>query len=233
MLTIQLLTTTMPSIKEISRPRPTLRKVASQVKLQLSVIRGFMDALSSDPKYMQSIRAAFTQDTKYRGLYDEYARTGKATPLAEENDAFSLIRYRSRTGGPAGPPMEGDYNDKHVYVCTARRTLTVHHWLFFHPTLVIDLDQIVRIRPARNEAAKGGDVEAWGVGVSGVGWARDARRTVPDSEAYNHSYVCEFEAEGEVFEVGFTVQDPVKFEQVLERLVPGIRSRCTKTKWMR
>ncbi|EJU05238.1 hypothetical protein DACRYDRAFT_19812 [Dacryopinax primogenitus] len=217
----------MPAFKELLSPHSEVKRVSS--RLRLSFIRNFIDSLSSDPKYMNSIRAAVEEDHKYRSMYDEYKRTGKVTPLEEENDSFSLLRFRSRTGGPAGPPKPGDYNDQHIYVCTTRRTLTIHHWLFMHPTLVIDLNSIIRIRPAKDEVTEGG-VEPWGVGLTGVCWARDADRALTDNEAYDRSFVCEFKAEdGEEYCAGFTVERPEKFVRVLENLIPGIRAGCSKT----
>ncbi|KZT50492.1 hypothetical protein CALCODRAFT_504655 [Calocera cornea HHB12733] len=215
----------MPQFKPMS-PTPAERRFRAAL-VKISAIRAFMDALTSDPKYMGSIRTAIQEDGKYKRVYDEYARTGQVAPLANENESFSLMRFRSRTGGPAGPPMDGDYNDKHVYVCTAQRTLTVHHWLFLHPTLVIDLDKVIRLRPARDEIQQG-SVSAWGVGHSGVCWARDANRLDGDG-AFERTFICEFKEEGEEIAAGFTVEDPKKFMQVLEQLVPGIRAGCCET----
>ncbi|KZO97750.1 hypothetical protein CALVIDRAFT_526504 [Calocera viscosa TUFC12733] len=215
----------MAQFKEPSTKSPELKLRAALVKI--SAMRAFMDALTANPKYMGSIRNAVQEDGKYQRMYDEYTRTGKVVPVAEENDEFSEMRYRSRTGGPGGPPMEGDYNDHHVYVCTARRTLTIHHWLFMHPTLVIDLDKVVSIRPAR-DATQHGCVEAWGIGHTGVCWARDAERV--NGDAYARSFVCEFKTDdGAEICAGFTVEHPEKFLELVERLVPGIRAGRSET----
>lgn len=175
------------------------------------------------PDFVEPILIAMDDDAKYKPLYDEYTRTGKVHPLADENELFSMMRYRIRTGGPGGPAKEADYNDKHVYLCSTSRTLTIKHWIVAHPTLVIDLDKVLYIRPARDVVANAG-VEAWGVGQGGIGWARDLDRLPPTGRAYRHSYVCEFTKWGDEFCAGFTVEDPARFVRELDQLAPGITS---------
>lgn len=106
-------------------------------------------------------------------------------------------------------------------ICSKARTLTIKHWLITHPTLVLDMDDIVYVRPAKDVVPIAG-VEAWGVGGSGVGWARDGERVPPTGKAWAHSWVCGFKEWGDEYEAGFTTENPERFGRQMESLLPGV-----------
>ncbi|EJU05239.1 hypothetical protein DACRYDRAFT_19813 [Dacryopinax primogenitus] len=182
-----------------------------------------LESILVNPDFVEPVQIALDDDARYRMIYDAYLDNGKVHPLANENEWFSIMRSRFRTGGLAGTPSERDYTDNHVALCSKSKTLTVKHWLIAHPTLVIDLSKVDYIRPAKDVVASGG-VEAWGVGKTGIGWARDLDRLPTTGRNFWHSYVCQFQEWGDVFLAGFTVEDPKRFMKELQ----GIRPEITK-----
>ncbi|KZT50491.1 hypothetical protein CALCODRAFT_184104 [Calocera cornea HHB12733] len=205
----------MPFLEVLPVNRPTSGSPRSDSPGQL------MKSVLVNPDFLEPIEIAVDDDAKYKPLYDEYTRDGKVHPVADENGLLSMMGYRLRNGGPGGPARNADYHDRHVSICSTSCTLTIKHWLIAHPTLVIGLEKVVYIRPARDVVPNAG-VEAWGVGRSGVGWARDRDRAAPTGRAFQHSYICKFTEWGDEFSAGFTVDHPEEFIRQIEKLAPGI-----------
>ncbi|EJU05237.1 hypothetical protein DACRYDRAFT_19811 [Dacryopinax primogenitus] len=164
---------------------------------------------------MASIQVPNTTETEHNEIYQQFAETGKVDPAVPEHE--EKFRKVPSTAGV------DDYDDYHVRVCAAKRTLLIKHWLIIHPSLEIDLDRVIYILPAANAAKSG--VTSWGVGATGVGWARDFHRVFSRSKSVENSYVCKYRDAWLGHRVGFTVEDPAKFLQTLEKLEPGITTR--------
>ncbi|EJU05240.1 hypothetical protein DACRYDRAFT_113414 [Dacryopinax primogenitus] len=167
-----------------------------------------------------SVAAAFEQDVAYAPIYDEYSETGRVHALLLERERLSALMLAgsspafSRSG-------KHDYADTNVSISAAGRTLIIKHWLIAHPTLTVGLQDIIYILPAKCVVPAHG-ITAWGVGETGVSWARDVRRTDPGTKEYERSYVCKFRApagegrESREWYAGFTVENPDRFVEVLE-----------------
>lgn len=175
-------------------------------------VREFGDCIARAVDY-PSIQTAFERDHQYAPVYDEYAQTSDVHPLLVDRENLTLM-MRLISGGLSHTARD-DYSDSHVSISSTSRTLTIKHWLVAHPTLTINLQDIVYILPASSVVPSSG-VAAWGLGATGVGWARDARRLGKTTREDEHSYVCKFKHREHVFYAGFTVEKPGSFVQVLE-----------------
>jgi len=187
--------------------------LASTSSDKMSLNRDFVDSIAQTVDY-PSIQTAFEQDRQYNEVYDEYARTGTVHQLLVDRESLSMMMHWI-SGASAHTPKHDDYADAHVSISATSRTLTIKHWLIAHPTLTIKLYDIVYILPAPYVVPHNG-VAAWGVGSTGVGWARDVRRMQAKAKEYEHSYVCKFKSGGREFYAGFTVDEPAGFVEVLE-----------------
>ncbi|KZT50493.1 hypothetical protein CALCODRAFT_504657 [Calocera cornea HHB12733] len=119
---------------------------------------------------------------------------------------------------------ETAYSDKFVSVDPLARTLTVHHYRVTTPSLVIPLAQITYLLPAA-EATRRLGMKAWGVGLTGVCWARDWARLdlVHRQREFDKCFVVK--CEGNVLRTGFTVEDRQAFLGAMEQLEPGVTGR--------
>ncbi|KZO97753.1 hypothetical protein CALVIDRAFT_59628 [Calocera viscosa TUFC12733] len=166
---------------------------------------------------MASIQTPINPRSEHYDLYDEALQTGVVHPSITQNEESALHETRL-------PPNDGDYEDRDVLLCSEQRTLTIKHWLIAHPTLVINLEDIIWIHPA-SAVAKGVKVMFWGVSVDDIGWARDFHRIFPSGYSYEHSFVVKYKNPLLGVRAGFTIEHPVKFVETLEKLLPGITVR--------
>jgi len=158
---------------------------------------------------------------EHDAIYEEALKTGTVHPSVLEHEETSL---REARGPAAVVPTEHDYEDKHVLLSAEKRQLILKHWIIVHPVLVIDIDKIVWIHPAPGGVA-GLGCHAWGMGLTGIGWARDFHRMIAHGEGWQHSFVCKYEHPSLGLRAGFTIEDPAKFVETLEKILPGVTTR--------
>jgi len=170
---------------------------------------------------MASIQTPILPYLENDAAYDEATKWGTIHPDIAQNEERSLHAVQGPTSGGA---TENDYEDKHVLVSASNRTLIVKHYLITHSTLVVDIDKIVWIHPASN-VCKALSVKCWGVGITGIAWARDLHRMFPTGRAWEHSFVVKSKDAWLGMRTGFTVEDAAKFVETLERILPGISTR--------
>ncbi|KZO97752.1 hypothetical protein CALVIDRAFT_562653 [Calocera viscosa TUFC12733] len=170
---------------------------------------------------MASIQTPIAQTPDQDAIYSDHEQTGVVHPSVLQNEESSLRELR----GPEPVTVTGnDYDDKHVFVSAEKRHIVVKHWIIVHPVLVIDIDKIVWIRPASHKVL-GFGCHAWGMGLTGIGWARDWHRAFPRGPAWENSFVVKYHDASLGLRAGFTIEDPTKFVETLEKIEPGIMSR--------
>jgi len=154
-------------------------------------------------------------------MYEEALKTGAVNATIAQNEERSQYEVGSSTSATL---TESDYEDKHVLLSTSKRALTIKHWLISHPTLVVDIDKIIWIQPAPASVSRM-SVKFWGVGLTGIGWARDFHRLIAAGRAWEHSFVVKYENPWCGVRAGFTIENPEKFIQALETMLPGVTTR--------
>ncbi|KZO97754.1 hypothetical protein CALVIDRAFT_59540 [Calocera viscosa TUFC12733] len=131
----------------------------------------YMAKLAGKPGDVEDNLMSIDEDQEHKPLYDEFRLTGKVDPTAADNeDEFFKYLSEHRKANP------GDYDDQNVYLSVNDRTLTLKHWLISHPILVIEVEKIIYLRPAPDVVFDDFGVKVWGIGETGVGWARDGNR---------------------------------------------------------
>ncbi|KZO97748.1 hypothetical protein CALVIDRAFT_526502 [Calocera viscosa TUFC12733] len=120
--------------------------------------------------------------------------------------------------------MSASYSDKFVTVDGLAHTLTIHNYRITHPTLTIPLSSIVYLLPAAQITKRLG-MKAWGLGITGVSWARDWERMTlaHREEQFERCFVVKFH--GALFRAGFSVEDREAFVDAVERAEPGLMGR--------
>ncbi|KZT50489.1 hypothetical protein CALCODRAFT_513258 [Calocera cornea HHB12733] len=170
---------------------------------------------------MASIETSEATDPEHETIYKEHEQTGGVRGWILEKEAASLAAAL----GPNPPPVtENDYEDKHVLLSADKRQIIIKHWIIVHHVLVIDLDKIVWIRPASHNVL-GFGCHMWGMGLTGIGWSRDFKRAFPTGQAWENSFVVKYRDAWLGLRAGFTIEDPAKFAEALEKIVPGITTR--------
>ncbi|EJU05241.1 hypothetical protein DACRYDRAFT_19815 [Dacryopinax primogenitus] len=101
---------------------------------------------------------------QHEALYASAIETGVVPPPVLEAEAIS----EAEAHDPAIRPSSDDYEDRHVRLCGTKRTLTIKHWIMFHPTLVVPVDSITWIHPA-SLVVKGLGVTCWGLAAHRMG----------------------------------------------------------------
>jgi len=182
----------------------------------------YMAKLGGEPGSEADNLMSIDEDQEYRPLYDEFLMMGKVQPTVIENEEVFFTALSKNV-----KPSPDEYNDEHVYLSANGRSITLKHWLISHPILVINVDDIIYLRPARDVVLDEMGVKAWGIGETGVGWTRDDNRKGAKGKAYDNSFVCKYTNERLGLRAGFTVDDPAKFSAALEKIAPGITARHT------
>ncbi|KAF8521269.1 hypothetical protein BU17DRAFT_65028 [Hysterangium stoloniferum] len=101
-------------------------------------------------------------------------------------------------------------------------TLTIKHYLNTKPTHKIHIPNILYARPAQEVVRRFG-VRPQGLSLKGIIWARDWSRggsVIGIGSGLGRSFIIK--VKGDIFRIGFSVEDPRTFSKVLDGLDSGI-----------
>ncbi|KAF8521257.1 hypothetical protein BU17DRAFT_65018 [Hysterangium stoloniferum] len=111
------------------------------------------------------------------------------------------------------------YEDRFVKVDPNTLTLTIKHYLFpVKANLHLRIPDLLYIQRAK-EVINRFNVRVGGMSINGIIWAVDVSRVgaiLARGSGYENSFITK--AKGDILRSGFSVEDPVKFLQVMERL---------------
>jgi hypothetical protein len=153
-------------------------------------------------------------DFTHTGPYN--VETGEYVPLPDDE-------YESKT--TLGNPSSIIYEDEHVLIDSAAQKLTIKHYILIHPTLHIQISDILYICPATEFTTRIG-LRPWGMGLTGILWARDFKRggaIVGPKSGYEKSFIVK--VKGDRMKSGFSVVDVKAFTTAMETVCAGVMSR--------
>jgi hypothetical protein len=160
------------------------------------------------------------------GPYNE--ETGEYIPLPDDPHESG-----STSSNPPAYSPSVIYSDKHVIIDSATKTLTIKHFIILNPTQHISIPKLLYVRPVA-EVTKTIEIKCWGIGVTGILWARDFGRAqvmkkLVDGDVHLGDYFV-VKVEGDWLRSGFTVEDPKRFLEALESVESGVTARQVPTK---
>ncbi|KAF8586662.1 hypothetical protein K439DRAFT_923248 [Ramaria rubella] len=115
------------------------------------------------------------------------------------------------------------YDDRFVTVDPATSTLTLKNYLLTKPKLHVNIPSMLYIQPA-SEVVRRIELKPQGLSlISGIMWARDWSRGSAIrgfKSGYEKSFVIK--AKGDKLRIGFSVENPTRFLEMLEQVCPGV-----------